>query len=78
MPSRPERALNKQKSKDTQKSNAAPDLLDETRRVWQPQTDRVLTREDAREIVENIVGFFDILHEWDKAERRRGRGRPKR
>jgi hypothetical protein len=27
-----------------------------------------LTREDARQIVENIVGFFSVLAEWSAAE----------
>ena len=51
-------------------NNAAPeemDLLEETRCAWQPYADRQLTREDAREIVENIVGFFNLLHKWDIA-----------
>ena len=48
---------------------ANADLLDETRSIWQPRTDRQLTREDAREIVENVVGFFEILQEWSVAER---------
>jgi hypothetical protein len=35
------------------------DLLDKTIGVWQPYTpDRILTREDAREIIVNMTGFF--------------------
>lgn len=45
-------------------------LLDETRRAWQPYADRELTREDAREIIHNIVGYFDLLHEWDVARKK--------
>lgn len=48
----------------------APDFLDETIAVWQPHTERALTREDAREIIENMVGFFSVLQEWDESERR--------
>jgi hypothetical protein len=56
---------------DAPETAPEPDLLEATRRVWQPYTTRPLTREDAREIVENIVGFFDLLHEWNREERRK-------
>jgi hypothetical protein len=45
-------------------------LLDQTLKVWQPRTSRKLTREDARQIVENITGFFRILLEWEMASQR--------
>jgi hypothetical protein len=45
------------------------DFLEETRAFWQSRTDRVLTREDAREIIENMTGFFRVLLEWDRAKR---------
>lgn len=41
------------------------DLIEQTLRVWQPHTDRELTLEDAREIIENISGFFHLLLTWD-------------
>jgi hypothetical protein len=44
-------------------------LLDETIAIWQPRASRTLTREDARQIVENMTGFFNVLREWDLAER---------
>jgi hypothetical protein len=44
-------------------------FIDETLAFWQPQSRRPLTREDAREIIENVSGFFSILLEWDAAER---------
>ncbi len=40
------------------------DLLERTKQVWQPRTARQLTDDDAREIIENMVGFFRLLHEW--------------
>jgi hypothetical protein len=50
-------------------SHAANDnLIDRTRQVWQPRLGRDLSREDARQIVENITGFFAILGEWSRAE----------
>ena len=50
-------------------SHAANDnLIDRTRKVWQPRTGRGLTNEDARQIAENVTGFFSILAEWSRAE----------
>ncbi len=46
------------------------DLVEETVGLWQPRTTRQLTPENAREIVENITGFFRILGEWAEAETR--------
>lgn len=42
-------------------------LVEDARRVFQKRTDRTLTSEDARQILENLIGFFSILHEWDRA-----------
>ena len=48
-------------------SSAANDnLIERTTALWQPLLGRELTREDARQIVENVAGFFSILHEWSK------------
>jgi hypothetical protein len=46
------------------------DFLDQTIAVWQPYADRPLTREDAREITHNVVGFFRVLREWAEEEKR--------
>ena len=43
-------------------------LINQTIRVWQPRCPHSLSREDARQIVENVTGFFSILHEWSRAE----------
>ena len=49
--------------------NAANDnLINRTIGLWQPRGGRSLSREDARQIVENVTGFFSILHEWSRAE----------
>ena len=37
---------------------------------WQPYSNRPLSREDARQIIENITGFFNLVEVWDMAERR--------
>jgi hypothetical protein len=43
-------------------------FIDRTREFWQTRTSDTLTREDAREMVENITGFFRILREWEVAD----------
>ena len=44
------------------------ELTEHTIAVWQPRLRRRLTKEDAREIAENITGFFTILAEWSRQE----------
>jgi hypothetical protein len=41
--------------------------LNKTLTAWQPRASRELTREDARQIVENVTGFFQTLLKWDVA-----------
>ncbi len=51
-------------------SNAAnKTIIDRTIETWQPLAERDLSREDARQIVENVTGFFSILAEWSREER---------
>ena len=50
-------------------SHAANDnVIYRTRAVWQPRLGRDLSREDAREIAENVIGFLTILAEWSRVE----------
>ena len=50
-------------------SNPANDnLIDQTIRLWQPRLGRNLSREDARQIAENVTGFFATLAKWSRAE----------
>jgi hypothetical protein len=44
-------------------------VLDKALEIWQTHSSRPLTREDAREIAENVVGFFRILQEWEVKEK---------
>ena len=44
------------------------DFLDQAIEFWRPRSPRTLTREDAREIVENLTGFFELLLAWEAAE----------
>ena len=50
-------------------SHAANDnVIDRTREVWKPRLGRDLSREDARQIAENVTGFFSLLAEWSRGE----------
>lgn len=42
-------------------------LIEQARKVWQPRLQRTLTDEEARQIAENVTGFFAILAEWSRA-----------
>jgi hypothetical protein len=48
-------------------------FINQTLNVFQRRSPRSLAREDARQIAENIIGFFEILIEW---EARSGEGEP--
>lgn len=48
--------------------NLKDDLIRYTRQVWQPRLGRDLSREDARQIAENLTGFFALLAKWSQAE----------
>ena len=47
---------------------ANDNLIDRTIETWQPRLERDLSREDVRQIVENVTGFFSILAEWSRTE----------
>jgi hypothetical protein len=47
---------------------ANDNLIGRTREVWKPRLGRDLNREDARQIAENVTGFFKLLAEWSRAE----------
>jgi hypothetical protein len=49
-------------------SPANDNLIERTQRLWTPRLRRDLSREDARQLVENATGFFAILAEWSHAE----------
>ena len=48
---------------------ANDDQIDRTRQVWNPRMGRDLSREDARQVAENVTGFFAVLAEWSRAEK---------
>jgi hypothetical protein len=45
------------------------ELIRWTRQVWEPRIGHDLNREDARQISENLAGFFSTLAEWARAEK---------
>lgn len=49
-------------------------LIDYVLAIYQPRTTRRLTREDGREIIENLAGFFGGLIEADRAARAKENG----
>jgi hypothetical protein len=55
------------------KDRPTRDYLETTRTFWQPYAERELTREDAREMAHNLIGFFTVLYEWTIRERERAR-----
>ncbi len=52
-----------------QRSYPSAELIQYTIRVWEPRLGRKLTEEDARQILENVVGFFRVLLDWDRKDR---------
>jgi len=47
------------------------ELIEDARKVFQKRTTRTLTSEDARQILENLTGFFTVLHDMDRARIKR-------
>jgi hypothetical protein len=49
-------------------SPANDNLIEQTRRLWRSRLGRDVSCEDARQIAENVTGFFAILTEWSHAD----------
>ncbi len=47
---------------------ANDNLIDRTHKVWELRLERSLSRDDARQIAENVTGFFALLAEWSRVE----------
>jgi hypothetical protein len=43
-----------------------PDLIEHTMAFWSERTQQVFSREEARQMVANVVGFFQVLTEWQR------------
>ena len=52
-------------------NQAAPQLIARTKETWQPRAACSLSDEDAREIAENVTGFFRLLLDWEACEKER-------
>ena len=52
----------------TANNNLKDGLIGRTHQVWQPRLKRDLSREDCRQIAENVTGFFTLLAEWARTE----------
>lgn len=50
-------------------NQAEPQLIARTKETWQPRAVCSLSDEDAREIAENVTGFFRLLLEWEAREK---------
>lgn len=40
-------------------------LIDKTIHLWKHRTGEAISREDAKDMANNIAGFFRVLLEWD-------------
>jgi hypothetical protein len=49
--------------------NEASDIIEHTLNFWGKRTGKYLSQEDAREMVANVSGFFQVLAEWDRKAR---------
>lgn len=47
--------------------NLDDNRIEQTREVWQPRIGRDLSRDEAKQIADNVAGFFSILAEWSRA-----------
>ena len=47
---------------------ANDNLIERTHDVWKPRLGRDLSTDDARQIAENVTGFFSILIEWARTD----------
>ena len=47
-------------------SGLSPEMTETTQRFWEKRTGEPVSEEDARETIRNVVGFFDLLDQWDR------------
>jgi hypothetical protein len=48
----------------------SPEIIDHTISIFESRTGREISREEGRQAIENISGFFRVLQEWDKSEKK--------
>jgi hypothetical protein len=49
---------------------ANDNFVDRTIALWRHRLGREVSREEARQITENVTGFFSVLDDWSRAETR--------
>jgi len=52
----------------------SPELIEKTISTFKNRTGRAISKEEARQAVENVSGFFQVLQEWADADDQRKRG----
>ncbi len=65
----PQTFASETKKSDIRTRTYSSDLIERTIEVWQPRCDVEITDARAIEILDNTVGFLDVLGEWVKAEK---------
>jgi hypothetical protein len=50
-------------------SSANDNFIEQTRRLWRSRLGFEVSCQDARQIANNVTGFFAVLAEWSRAER---------
>jgi len=46
-----------------------PDIVNRTVTFWSERTEQTFSREDARQMLVNVTGFFAVLAEWNRKGR---------
>lgn len=44
-------------------------IIQSTKEFWQKRSSSTITDEDARTIIENLSGFFEVLSRWEESQR---------
>jgi len=47
----------------------AQEVIHKTKELWQKKAGKTISSEEARMIIRNVTGFFDILLEWQEKEK---------
>lgn len=59
----------KEKPKQAPEQPKEEDFIQETIDFWEKRTDKKFTREDARQMIENVAGYFNLLMELDNKQK---------
>lgn len=52
-------------------SRFSNELVNDARSVFEDEMGKPVSAEEARQMLENLAGFFMILHEWDREQAKR-------